>query len=557
MNILKKFAIPGLVLLAVFSCGVSDTGPKQAITVTTTSTQSSPNIIFILTDDQGWTSVSYPSDPGRSDSASDYFETPNMATLASQGMRFSQAYTPNPICAPARHSMLFGQRATRHIYNQDETWIDRAPGWLTIPKAVKAANPDYRTAYFGKWHVGLKPGLAGFDFSDGLTDNEEGDLSAGRIFADINFVNQDVMDAYNDAHGIDTTPANHEGRDRSVTFYTSDDPKTVFSLTSRASAFIREAVADGKPFYAHLAHYAVHTAISAREESYHKFLDKPPGAKHDDPAFAAMTYDLDAAIGQIMRLVSELGIDDNTYIVVMADNGGVAYMAQTSQIDADANILDTHRTRVTEFNTPLRAGKHSFYEGGLRVPFIIAGPNIEANSHSSEPITGLDLLPTFARLAGFEEPLPGPLDGESLVALIDGVNETVFERQNPTLVFHQAGRRPGRSAVREGNYKLIKHWTKKSKVNGETLPYTLELYDLETDLSEQIDLSDVHPDILADLHGKLLRHINETNSEFEENPRRNPMDIILERDGQGRNRKEQLDNRKPVTLDYVSPYKAN
>ena len=142
----------------------------------------SPNIIFIITDDQGWTSVSYPSDPDRIDSFSDYFETPNMATLASEGMRFTQAYTPDPICAPARHAMLFGQRTTRHIYNQDDTWIDRAPDWLTIPKAIKAANPEYRTAHFGKWHVGLKPKDAGFDFTDGLTDNEEGDSDAGQCF---------------------------------------------------------------------------------------------------------------------------------------------------------------------------------------------------------------------------------------------------------------------------------------------------------------------------------------------------------------------------------------
>jgi arylsulfatase A-like enzyme len=517
----------------------------------------SPNIIFIITDDHGWTSVSYPSDPNRADSASDYFETPNMATLASEGMRFTQAYTPAPICAPARHAMLFGQRTTRHIYNQDETWIDRAPDWLTIPKAIKAANPEYRTAHFGKWHVGLKPKDAGFDFTDGLTDNEEGDRSAGRIFADINFIEPEVMGAYNKAHEVDTTPANPDARDRSVTFYLHEDPKTAFSLTARASAFIREAVADGKPFYAHIAHYAVHTAFSAREESFARFQAKQPGAKHDDAAFGAMLFDLDEAIGQVMDLVEELGIEDNTYIVVTGDNGGVAHFSQTSLIDATASILGTFRTRIPWNNTPLREGKHSYYEGGLRVPFIIAGPGIAANSYSDEPITGVDLLPTFARLAGHQGALAGPLDGESLVALIDGSNETVFERQDPTLIFHQAGRRQPRSAVREGRYKLVKHWTRKSEVDGETLPYTLELYDLDTDIGEQNDLSGTFPDMAADLHGKLLKHIAETNSEFEENPRSDPMGTILQRDGQGNNRKEQLQNRKPVTVEYVSPYQDN
>lgn len=532
------------------------TGQVAATEPETTEAAASPNIIFIITDDQGWTSVSYPSNPERDDSASDYFETPNMATLASEGMRFTQAYTPAPICAPARHATLFGQRTTRHIYNRDASWIDRAPDWLTIPKAIKAANPEYRAAHFGKWHVGLKPKAAGFDFTDGLTDNEEGDSHAGSVFADINFIDQEQMDAYNKAHGIDTTPVNPDQRDRSITFYTHEDPKTAFSLTARASAFIREAVADGKPFYAHIAHYAVHTANSARKDSYARFQAKTPGAKHDDASFGAMLFDLDAAIGQIMDLVKELGIEDNTYIVVISDNGGVAHFSQTSQIDAKANILSTFRTRIPWNNTPLREGKHSYYEGGLRVPFLISGPNIKPNSHSDEPITGLDLLPTFARLAGYDGTFEGPLDGQSLVPLIDGSDETVFEREDPTLIFHQAGRRPGRSAVREGKYKLVKHWTRRSEINGETQPYTLELYDLDADIGEQNDLSATHPDIVADLHTKLLQHIAESNGEFEDNPRKDPMGIIEERDGLGSNRKERVKNREPVVVEYVSPYKA-
>lgn len=554
MNALKTILIVGLAAFALPACNAGNTGGTEP---SVEATKPSPNIILIITDDQGWTSVSYRSDPELSESASDFIETPHLDALAHSGMRFSQGYTPNPICAPARHSILFGQRATRHIYNRDATWIDRAPGWLTIPKAIKAANPEYRTAHFGKWHVGLKPQLAGFDYTDGLTDNHEGDAAAGRLFAELNFVEQDVMDAYNEAHNIDTTLANPDGRDRSVTFYLSEDPKTVFSLTARASAFIREAATDGKPFYAHIAHYAIHTAMAAREESYNKFLDKAPGKKHDDPAFAAMTFDLDAAIGQVVNLVNELGIADNTYIVVIGDNGGVAYMAQTSLIDADGKILDTFRTGVAEANAPLRDGKHSFYEGGLRVPFIFAGPGIPANSHSAEPVTGLDLLPTFAEFAGFEGTPPGPLDGDSIVDLLDASEDTVFERHDPTLIFHQAGRRPGRSAVREGRYKLVKLWTRPSEVGGETLPYTLELYDLETDLGEQNDLSETHPEVVADLHDKLLRHIEESNSEFEDNPRRNPMDIILEREGMGSSRREQLQNRRPVAVDYVSPYRED
>ncbi|NIP17080.1 MAG: sulfatase-like hydrolase/transferase, partial [Xanthomonadales bacterium] len=296
MNILHRLLVCALAPLALLACTPQDTDTVQAVAE---ATQPSPNFILIITDDQGWTSVSYPADPDNPDSASDYIETPAMATLASEGMRFTQGYTPNPICAPARHSILFGQNAARHIYNRDETWIDRAPDWLTLPKALKAADPEYRTGHFGKWHVGLHPEAAGFDFTDGLTDNHEGDARAGALFAEINFMDQDVMDAWNEANGMDTTLVNPEGRDRSVTFYTDDDPKTAFSMTARASAFIREAVADGKPFYAHIAHYAIHTAMAAREDTWARFRAKAPGVKHDDPAFAAMTFDMDASIGQV------------------------------------------------------------------------------------------------------------------------------------------------------------------------------------------------------------------------------------------------------------------
>lgn len=535
-----RYAVFALVAVLT-ACESQDEAKSEA----PVSVPDSPNIIFIITDDHGWTSNSYAADPERDDTASDYFETPHLATLAEQGMRFSQAYTPNPICAPARHSMLYGQRATRHIYNQDETWIDRAPDWLTIPKVLKAANPEYRTAHFGKWHVGVTPEDAGFDFTDGLTDNHEGDAAAGDVFAEINFVDQEVMDAWNAAHDVDTTPVNREKRDRSVTFYQDEDPKTAFSMTARASAFIREAVADDKPFYTHIAHYAVHTAMAARPETYSHFRDKPRGTKHDDPAFAAMLFDLDAAIGQVMELIRELEIGDNTYVVVIGDNGGVTHMSQTSEIDPEGNILDSWRTGVVEFNAPLRDGKHSFYEGGIRVPFLFYGPDIPAGGHTSEPITGLDLLPTFAELAGFEGTPPGPLDGESFVALLDDSPDTVFERKDPTLIFHQAGRRPPRSAVREGRYKLVTYWSNSGP----------ELYDLETDLGEQHDLSETHPEILADLHDKLLRHIEESGSEFEENSRKDPMGLLLERMGQGSNRSEQVSNRKPVAVEYVSPYK--
>tara|TARA_B100000795_G_scaffold111942_1_gene82750 strand:+ start:1860 stop:3605 length:1746 start_codon:yes stop_codon:yes gene_type:complete len=545
-----------LVFFALAACsnneigtGVFNSGPV-AVTGQESSEITSPNIIYILTDDQGWTSVSYREDPDLLESASDFIETPNMAALAEQGLRFSNAYAPNPICAPTRHAMLFGQRTTRHVYNQDETWIDRAPQWLTIPKVLKAANPHYRTAHFGKWHIGMRAELAGFDFSDGLTDNSEGDHTADFIFDGLKNVPRDVMDAWNQKHGVEINPPDPDARDRSDTFYTDEDPKTVFSTTVRASDFIREAVRDDKPFYAYIAHYATHRIFSARQESYERFKAKQAGSRHDNPGWAAMAYDMDSALGLIMDLVEELGIGENTYIVVMGDNGGIDYLPQTTTIDREFNILGTHRTKVAARNAPLRGGKHHFYEGGIRVPFIVKGPSIDAGVVSHEPITGVDLLPTFAHLAGYQGEFAGPLDGESFAALLDGDEATGFKRRDPTLIFHQAGRRVPNSAVREGRWKLVKHWDEPSEVKGEALPYTMELYDLETDLGEKQNLSTLHPDIANDLHNKLLQHIAETGSEFEFNDRPNPMNVIMEREGLRAN-----DVRR-VPIDYVSPYQG-
>ena len=139
-----------------------------------------PNIIFIMTDDQGWTSVSYHSDPDVPESQSDYIETPRMAQAARDGMRFTDAYAPNPICAPTRHSLMFGQNAARHVYGKDLNWVRKTPNWLTVPRAIKAANPEYRTAHFGKWHIGVMPKELGFDFSDGLSSNAQGDTQNGK-----------------------------------------------------------------------------------------------------------------------------------------------------------------------------------------------------------------------------------------------------------------------------------------------------------------------------------------------------------------------------------------
>ncbi len=505
-----------------------------------------PNIIFILTDDQGWTSVSYRSDPMIPDSKSDYIETPQMARAARQGMRFTSGYAPNAQCSPTRHSILFGQNAARHIYGKDLQWTEKAPNWLTIPKALKAANPAYRAAHFGKWHVAVTPAEAGFDFSDGPTSNYEGDTQNGK-HRDTKVVARNLS-KYNKSHGI--TPPKLNGKfSKPPVYYPDEDPKGAVSMTRRAVDFMRESLSAGKPFFAYIAHFATHLDLVSKKETYEYFKNKKRGVKHDNPGFAAMAKDMDQAIGETLDLVKELGIRDNTYIFIMSDNGGVQHLAQSASVDLGGEIVETHETAVVWRNLPLRHGKHEYYEGGIRVPFLVVGPDVKANSVSCVPVTGLDLLPTFADLAGYKGNLPENIDGGSFVGLLRSGGVGEVRRRRDALIFHQGAKRTPISAIRKGDYKLVKHWLaedKKSegvKYRGDKL---IELYDLSRDLSESKDLSLEMPVRTQALHSELMDFLEEVGAETEYTKRW---------DAYNRMKKDRgLPSHGEIRLDYRSPF---
>ena len=506
----------------------------------------SPNIIFILTDDQGWTSVSYRSDPRRPGSASDYIETPRMAQAASRGMRFTCGYAPNAQCSPTRHSILFGQNASRHIYGKDLQWTEKAPNWLTIPKALKAANPAYRAAHFGKWHVAVTAAEAGFDFSDGPTSNYEGDTQNGR-HRDTKAVSRNLA-KYNQSHGI-TPPKLNGSFSKLPVYYPDEDPKGAISMTRRASAFMRESLSAGKPFFAYIAHFATHLDLVSKNQTYEYFKNKKRGVKHDNPGFAAMAKDMDQAIGETLDLVKKLGIQDNTYIFIMSDNGGVQHFAQSATVDSDSGIVETHETSVTWRNLPLRHGKHEYYEGGIRVPFLVLGPDVEANSVSRIPVTGLDLLPTFAELAGYKGPLPKNIDGGSLVGLLRSGGAGEVRRRREALIFHQGAKRVPISAIRMGDYKLVKHWlaedekTRGVKYRGDKL---IELYDLSRDLSESKDLSLEMPERARALHSELMDFLEEVGAETQYTRRWDAYSRMKKDHG--------LPSHGEIRLDYRSPF---
>jgi len=468
----------------------------------------SPNIILILTDDQGWTHVSHRADPDIPESESDFYETPNMDRLAHSGIMFTQGYAPNPICSPSRNSVMFGQNGARHIYNKDSDWYKKTADWLTIPRAIKKANPNYKTAHFGKWHIAMVPEDAGFDCNDGMTSN-----SGGEIFGD-GYLNvkeyTDAADKYMKANNIGN-PSKSKRAGKPSGHWDDKNAKDIFGITTRAKDFMSESIAEGRPFYVQLSHYAAHLSLVSQKETYEYFKNKKKGKRHTNPEFAAMLKDLDTGIGMIMDYVEEQGIENDTYLFLMGDNGGRLSLNQIAVIDENKELEHAYYSTQHNRNIPLRDGKHSFYEGGIRVPFMAVGPGISANRISRTPVTGLDFLPTFAELAGYHGEFPEVVDGGSLLPLLFNDQVEHVKRGSESIIFHQSSHRKPRSAIRKGDFKLIKYWSEETKYKNTP---KVELFNITDDLGETKDLSGEFPERTRKLEAELNSFLEEVNAEI-------------------------------------------
>ncbi len=227
--------------------------------------------------------------------------------------------------------------------------------------------------------------------------------------------------------------------------------------------------------------------MEALEESKEQFSKVKKGDRHSDVDYAAMTYDLDASIGTLLAKLDELKLADDTYVVFMSDNG------------AGGNPRKPK-------NLPLAGGKGSFYEGGIRVPLIIRGPEIKADSFCSENVIGCDLFPTFCEWAGL--PAPERIDGASLVPLLEG-KPAPFHRAEDSLLFHYPhyGHGPAQkpqSAIIVKNYKLLK----------DLETGTSQLFDLEADLSEKNDLSESMPEKAAEMATLLDQRLKQVDAQM-------------------------------------------
>lgn len=262
-----------LMMALMLGCGVQ--------TISAAAATKPPNFLFILVDDQSWSGTSVPMMPGKDFSRTAAFRMPNVERLAAQGMVFSQAYASHPKCECSRAAILMGRSTTslNATAKTDRNW--KAPASESLANTLKRANPAYRAAHFGKWQWPQSPESMGYDASDGITQNEDGDSKD------------------------------------------PNDPKLSFSLTRRAQSYMDKQVKEGHPFYLQLSYYAVHNQPQALAETLKKYSAMSGGGgKGDRAVMAAMAEDLDTCISVVLKKLTDLGIATNTYVIYMSDNGG-------------------------------------------------------------------------------------------------------------------------------------------------------------------------------------------------------------------------------------------
>ncbi len=458
-------------------CPSSDLAAKQG-----------PSYVLFLVDDLGYMDI------GAYNSES-FYETPHVDRLAKSGMKFTDGYAANPVCSPTRFGIQTGRYPTRkdatnYFSGRRGGRFDSAPlhdrmdlEEVTIAEALK--KKGYATFFAGKWHLGPNeqfwPTKQGYDVNAGGF-SKGGPYGGKKYFSP--YGNPRLSDGPDGEHLPDR-------------------------LASETCSFIEKN--KGKPFFAMLSFYSVHTPLIGRPDLVAKYKKKAAeinGAEFGDEemtwpkngktrkvrilqkhaVYAAMVEAMDLAVGKVLDKLESLGLDDEVVVAFTSDNGGLS----TSEGSPTSNL-------------PLRGGKGWIYEGGIREPFLVRWPGVtKAGSVCKEPVMSTDFFPTFVKAAGENPKGVGPIDGVDLMPLLKG-GESL---SRDALYWHyphysnQGGFPSG--AIRMGTWKMIERYE-----DGQ-----VHLYDLSKDVGEREDLSKVHPGQVAKMREKLHQWYEDVDAKF-------------------------------------------
>jgi arylsulfatase A-like enzyme len=447
--------------------------------------EEAPNIIVFLVDDMGLmdTSVSFLTDENGkpvSYPLNDFYQTPNMEILASQGIRFSNFYA-HSVCSPSRTSMLTGQNSARHgvtnwIRSEENNRTEFGPSewnWegltkssVTFPKLLQ--QNGYKTIHVGKAHFG--------------PFNSEGEDPLNLGF-DINIAGSSIGQpgSYLGTEGFGLTGGNISRAVPGLEKYHGKDIFLTEALTLEANAAITQAHEEGKPFFLNMAHYAVHAPFYSDPRFAEKYKDS--GMPEKVQAYATLIEGIDKSLGDIMQHVKELGLGENTLILFLGDNGS----------DAPLPIENDYSS-----STPLKGKKGNHWEGGMRVPFIAAwiSSDPEASIQQKMPIAQntiqqqlgsiIDLFPTLFNLVGLPLPEGYALDGFDLKSQFNAEQKKSRNELFLNHFPHGDHRTNYFTSLVDADWKVVYHYP----VEGEA---TYELFHLKNDPFEKENLATSNP----------------------------------------------------------------
>jgi arylsulfatase A-like enzyme len=462
-----------------------------------------PNLLVFLVDDMGWqdTSLPFAYDAAGKPVTTDLnrrYRTPHMEALAARGMIFTRAYA-HPVCTPSRVTLMTGKNAARHhvtnwtsptgVENGDNDVLHlRSPdGWLRtgmaetekpLPALMQAAG--YHTIHCGKAHFGSKGAFA---------------QKPEAIGFDVNIAGSEI------GHPASYSARNNFGKGSNhVTGLDKWHGKDAFLtdvLTKELCGVIETAAKDDKPFFAYMAHYAVHSPFQEDPRFASNYPDLSPAQR----AYATLIEGMDRSLGDILAKLDQLGIAENTFVIFLSDNGG------------DSPIPNDNAQPVVSGNAPLRGKKAMRYEGGLRIPMIAswAKPSPASPLQSALPVKGgsrtddlvalADLFPTLLGMAGAMD-IPR-FDGHDLRPYLKG--DASYHRPQWLVTHYPHGHNNDHfSILHEGTWKFICNHADGSK----------ELYDLSSDLAESNNLASARPEKTAAMSESLERHLRDYDAQM-------------------------------------------